>query len=778
MTKRLTQEEFLRRAKAVHAEKYDLSRAIFTNIFAKVEVVCPTHGPWMVTPSNFFKGNGCPKCGVKSQAKTKSMTQEEFVARAKKVHGDSRYDFSRARYVNNHTKVEVICPKHGSWMVTPNNFLNGSGCPKCVGRNITQAEFERRANEIHKGKYDLSRTRYVNNSTKIEVVCPEHGSWWVTPANFLLRKSGCPKCGKEKVSRALSMTQKQFEARVREIHGNKYDLSRAWYVNDATKVEVMCPEHGSWWVRPNGLFYGKGCPECGSAKASNSRRLAPVEFEKRVREIHGDKYDLSRIRYVNIATKVEIVCPEHGAWWPYPSSLLKGCGCPKCAGRAKLTQQEFELRVRKVHGDKYDLSRALYANNHERVEVICHEHGPSWVTPANLFGGQGCRRCGNKKISEKLSLTQKEFESRISSLFGEKADFSKAVYKGIREKVTMRCTVHDEEFEAPPDSLFTGAWGCPECWNNGKSKGEDEVAAFLDSLGLDLVVLRNVRDVIPPKELDIYIPEKNLAVEYNGIYHHHDGKKSRSYHMDKYLACRDKGIRLIQILDFAWETRQAQIKSILANALGARTNERKIDARKCEVRQVKVGELRDFFDANHIQGHVYTASLALGLFYEDEVVAAMTFSKGGNQRGAARVGRQGAWTLSRYATSRVVRGGFQKLLKHGRDLIGWEHDIVSFSANDYFQGGAYESAGFEREEEVGPDYQVFHPKNGLHHKSHWQRRHIPAMLAEIGWGGDFDPDTDPRTEWELEDQVGAVRVYDSGKRRWRLRGVDKSRCAV
>ena len=88
--------------------------------------------------------------------------------------------------------------------------------------------------------------------------------------------------------------------------------------------------------------------------------------------------------------------------------------------------------------------------------------------------------------------------------------------------------------------------------------------------------------------------------------------------------------------------------------------------------------------------------------------------------------------------------------------------------NDYFQGGSYEKAGFVREEEVGPDYQVYHPKSGLRHKSHWQRRNIPVRLAEIGWEGSFDPETDSRTEWQLEDEVGAVRVWDSGKIRWRL----------
>ena len=191
--------------------------------------------------------------------------------------------------------------------------------------------------------------------------------------------------------------------------------------------------------------------------------------------------------------------------------------------------------------------------------------------------------------------------------------------------MTVRCTEHDVVFESPADSLFAGYWGCPSCINNGKSKGEESVSEYIESLGVK--VERGRRDVIPPKEIDIFIPAKNLGIEYNGAYYHHDGVKPRNYHRDKYLACKDKGIRLIQILDLVWETRQDQIKSLLAHALGARTNERKIDARKCEVQQVKVGELREFFNTNHIQGHCGTGSLALALFFDGEIVAAMVFGK-------------------------------------------------------------------------------------------------------------------------------------------------------
>ena len=715
MAKRLTQEEFLRRAKAVHGpDRYILHRVTYINAKTKVEIICPEHGSWMITPDNFLHGQGCPKCGIKKASKSKTLTQEEFIERVNKIH-QNRYSFSKSVYKGVSEEVEVICPEHGSWWTCPSNLFEGHGCPKCAGTaKLTQEEFIERVKAVHgEGRYDLSRLRYTNAFTKVMVICPKHGAWMAVPQH-LAKGVGCPKCGWERTGESRRLTQEEFIAKVKAVHGEgRFDLSRVKYTSSTNKVKVICPKHGSWWARPSSLFRGSGCPKCGREKVSRALSMTQEEFESRVRDIHGDNLDLRNARYESAKSKVEIICPKHGPWLTEPSVLFMGCGCPKCA---------IERRA---------ITR---------------------------------------------TLCQSEFENRILSTFGSRADLSMAVYKGVRERVTVRCTEHDVVFESPADSLFAGYWGCPSCINNGKSKGEEEVAQYIESFGLKIE--RGRRDIIPPKELDIYIPEKNLAIEYNGIAFHNDKMKPRDYHLQKYLACKANGIRLIQILDILWLTKQEQIKSLLAHALGARTNERKIDARKCEVRPVKVGELRDFFDANHIQGHVYTASLALGLFYEDEVVAAMTFSKGGNQRGAARVGRQGAWTLSRYATSRVVRGGFQKLLKHGRDLIGWGHDIVSFSANDYFAGRAYEAAGFVKDAEIGPDYQVYHPRNGLHHKSHWQRRLIPARLAEIGWEGGFDPATDKRTEWEVEDEVGAVRVFDSGKRRWRLRGVDKSHGVV
>lgn len=143
-------------------------------------------------------------------------------------------------------------------------------------------------------------------------------------------------------------------------------------------------------------------------------------------------------------------------------------------------------------------------------------------------------------------------------------------------------------------------------------------------------------------------------------------------------------------------------------------------------------------------------------------------------RGEARLSAQsrGAsvpWSLTRFATSANVRGAAGKLFKAAVRVTG-ATEVVSYSMNDYFTGGMYERLGFKAEDYGTPDYRVFHPRVGVKFKHYWQRRNIPSALRAVGREDvDFNPDksADPRTEFQIEDMVGALRIWDSGKTRWR-----------
>ena len=258
------------------------------------------------------------------------MNTQEFIEKAKKIHGD-KYDYSKVEYKGAHTKVCIICPEHGEFCIRVSHFLAGHRCPKCAGNaKLTTDEFIKKAREIHGDKYDYSKVEYKNYDTKVCIICPKHGEFWQTPYEHLVGH-GCPKCAKEKQVSRLKSSTEDFIHRAKEVHGDRYDYSKVEYVNNHIKVCIICPEHGEFWQTPNvHINRGSGCPKCAVYKKGAKSKLNKEEFIRRAKEVHGDKYDYSKVEYINSQTKVCIICPEHGEFWQTPSCHLKGQGCPKC----------------------------------------------------------------------------------------------------------------------------------------------------------------------------------------------------------------------------------------------------------------------------------------------------------------------------------------------------------------------------------------------------------------------------------------------------------------
>ena len=256
----------------------------------------------------------------------KKKTKEEFIAKAKLVHGD-KYDYSKVEYVGALTKVCIICPKHGEFCQEANSHLRGQGCPKCKyeKQTCTTDEFIAKAKKIHGDKYDYSKVEYVNDRTKVCIICPKHGEFWQTP-NSHLNGYGCSKCAYEVKGKRRSFSKEEFIKKTRKVHGDKYDYSKVNYVNNYTKVCIICHEHGEFWQTPSAHLRGQGCPKCKSKKQT----CTTDEFIAKAKKIHGDKYDYSKVNYLNRKTKVCIICPDHGEFWQTPNHHLSGCGCPKC----------------------------------------------------------------------------------------------------------------------------------------------------------------------------------------------------------------------------------------------------------------------------------------------------------------------------------------------------------------------------------------------------------------------------------------------------------------
>lgn len=190
-------------------------------------------------------------------------TLEQFLTEIKKV--NNNYDYSLINeYVNNNTKVKVICHEtdilgneHGVFEITPANLLKGKGCPKCKGKKFTSEERIEFCKFIHNNKYDYSKTDFSDVKKYTIVTCSKHGDFKTNFDNHFNKSCGCKIC-KNGVSDLKSFIEKSSI-----IHNNKYDYSKFEYIDSHTKGIIICPIHGEFKQAPNPHLRGQGCPECG-----------------------------------------------------------------------------------------------------------------------------------------------------------------------------------------------------------------------------------------------------------------------------------------------------------------------------------------------------------------------------------------------------------------------------------------------------------------------------------------------------------------------------------
>lgn len=494
-----------------------------------------------------------------------------------------------------------------------------------------------------------------------------------------------------------------------------------------------------------------------------------------------DRYDFSHACYTGALTRITgIVCPDHGEFAQYAAQLRRGgSGCPQCGhdlrGRNKrLTPEEAIAKAKAKHNGFYTYERSVYRTGSEKMTVTCPLHGDFQVAASNhIVGGRGCPSCGatkrghrgnpvaaaRKTADAKMAKFTQVFLDRALDTHGPRYDYSKMVYKGQRTPLEIVCSEHGSFFQTPGHHIRR-EHGCPEC-SHHRSKGEAEILAFVSEM---VEAASRRRDIVPPKELDIYIPDHALAIEYCGEYWHgarnaEEESFARTRHLDKMRACEAKGVRLLTVFENDWRNRPQALKHLIKNALGK--TDGSVMARKCRIGPVGPVRAREFYEAYHPQGGGGHGR-CYGLYDGEELVACMRFAFGINDRG---YGSERVWSLSRYATSKSVAGGASRLLKAFIEEVDPPR-IKSFSDNRYFTGKMYERLGFALEENIPPEYQVYHIKTGLLPKTSWQRSKIAARIRDVGSTETYNHETDHRTEREMTYLLGARRVYDCGKKRW------------
>lgn len=314
---------------------------------------------------------------------------------------------------------------------------------------------------------------------------------------------------------------------------------------------------------------------------------------------------------------------------------------------------------------------------------------------------------------------------------------------------TIRCDRCESNYKIETDLLYKRyknnnivCTNCNSKYDKFRSSGEIEICFLLDDNGIKYQT--SVRDIIKGRELDIYLPDYNIAIEYNGMFWHSEYFKERGYHKQKNDMCQEANINLLQIWENDWNDQRDKMEDFILNKLGI--FKKRIYARKCRIGFPSKEEKKSFLDANHIQNNA-NSSIEIGLYYGNELVSLMTFGK-------RRLNSKEALELVRFCNKRnyIIIGGASKIFKYFIRNYNFS-TIVSYSDNDISNGDIYNILKFEYNGE-NLNYYWSDGKNRYH-----RFRFNKQRLIKEG----YDPN---KTENEIMKERGYYRIYGSGIKTW------------
>jgi len=563
-----------------------------------------------------------------------------------------------------------------------------------------------------------------------------------------------------------TITEAEFIQKVKEVHGDAYDLSLAKFVNNTTPVLVRCVRHGTVGeIAPYAFIRGKGaCYDCRNEKIGKTRQQKNMsEILQKLKEClepHGISFSIKK--YEGTArTIVHMKCKKHGAFKSTLTNILySNVRCPKCKKEEndrKRIQGNLEKFKKQIPAHVLDRIKPDYSSFRglsKPMQFTCKIHKHTFTTLPNRFlkNKLHCPKCKADKTRQVMSLPFDDIKYRVRCLYGTDYVLDETTYKGSKVPMRVICPKHGGFYIRPNDILSGHA--CPTCARSGgASKDELELRRFIESLGLKTkkgnkmqLEKAGIQDT-GRLEYDILIPEKKVAVEFNGTHWHSEKFVDRRYHLEKTQIMEKNGWQLIHIWSDDWQYMKEKVKKRLEIWLKKSYD---VGARETSVQEITWTTAKTFLDTWHMQGAGVPARYCYGLYDNNgNLLAVMTFS-------TTRFGNNADYELTRYASSKKIPGAFQKLLRSFKK----KGTVISYSDRCWGVGRIYEAAGFKKTRVSDVGYWWYKPTQHRKYDRHYFQKHKLSDVLKT-----FDPS---KSETENCRNNGFIKIYSCGTIRWEL----------
>lgn len=722
------------------------------------------------------KPTGCPTCyainrqtGYRAPRPGQSLAENASFDLLSQWHPDKNGHLTPSDVTaKSGQKAWWLCPEGHTFEALISNRSNGSGCPMCSGNNVFPGinDLATTHPELAAQWHPAKNERTVNSvaadsSGKAWWQCDLGHEWEALIGSRTRAKTKCPYC-----SGRLAISGETDLATTHPQIAQEWHPSR----NEHVKVDNVTERNvtPAWWLCKDGHNWqatvrertkdNRSCSIC-------SGRIVELGFNDLMTthpEVASEWHPTKNAPYTPYALtaksdqRIWWQCTEGHEWEARPWDRTRGdqrnTACPYCGGKQVIIGINDLMTLRPLLAQEWSPgqpktpSEVSVGSGYQALWncALGHTYRASVY---NRVQGSQCHYC-----SGRLALHGYNDLETLHPLLMDEWDFEKntavlpsEVRPGSEQKAWWKCQ-NGHSWDAMIRSRVKGS-GCPGCSPIGSSQGEEQIADWLISLGIQ--IQRRDRSLVSPYEIDILIPDHKFAIEFNGVYWHSEAVgKTRSYHQAKLQSVQATGTTLFQVWEDNWKNQPEIVKRMILHRLGL-SQEPVVFARKTEIKTVSTKEAHAFLEMNHIQGKA-NGGLYLGLVskVDQSLVALMVL----------KLMPGGVVYLERYATACRVPGGFTRLLKNAVRILA-PSKVITFADQSISDGNLYEQNGFIVDGYIPPDYTYLVRQERVHKFNYRIKRfrEDPSLLFE-----------ENLTESQLAKLNKLHRIWDSGKIRYVL----------